>query len=203
MPVGERIFCVYRNEWAQKDISKSIQTNTTTSYPVKIVSPSQPSHSNKKKEMVGKLLPFHRAQSSAIMPWLQKMFPQTPDILLSRSRGLATNEYSSSMILCLSKICCVVPEAASYRSKRWAWGRINRKMRWCLHSLFWIEYNMCEPSSPTLCDEQSQHSRGALTKNTSCLSAIQLAAFFARLGNKHFFRNKGFCQVKPSTLYKA
>ena len=26
---------------------------------------------------------------------------------------------------------------------------------------------------------------------------------FARLGNKHFFRNKGFCQVKPSTLYKA
>ena len=49
MPVGERIFCVYRNEWAQKDISKSIQTNTT-SYPVKIVSPSQPSHSNLKKK---------------------------------------------------------------------------------------------------------------------------------------------------------
>ena len=39
----------------------------------------------------------------------------------------------------------------------------------CCSLFFWIEYNMCEPSSPTLCDE----SRGALTKNTSCLS-VQL-----------------------------
>ena len=60
--------------------------------------------------------------------------------------------------------------------------------------------NLQKNSRGLLCDEQQ--SRGALTKNTLCLS-VQLAAFFARLGNKHFFRNKGFCQVKPSTLYKA
>ena len=78
------------------------------------------------------------------------------DSFFEEYRGLATNEYSSSMILCLSKICCVVPAAAAATGLK---GELEGASieKWdgayiLLLTFFWIEYNMCEPSSPTLCD---------------------------------------------------